>query len=110
MNTKTLILLALICPMIWGANMLAKKCASTETGAQSDGTGSFSRTNDVSQEIADDSAPAEPRTRIGVVVPATIVDVRCQISGVIDSLSKSVGDSVNASQPLATLDNAEMLL
>jgi multidrug efflux pump subunit AcrA (membrane-fusion protein) len=115
MNTKALILLALTCPIILGANMLARKCASSETHPAAGGTASVTRTNEVSDEIAESASPAdsarpEPRMIVGVVIPATVVDVRSQVNGIIDSFSKSVGDSVDSTQPLATLDSADLLL
>ena len=110
MNSKALILLALICPMIWGANMLAKRCASSEAHANALGNGSASHVNDVPEDLSEATSVAEPRTLIGVVVPANVVEVRAQINGLIDSLNKSVGDSIESSQPVATLDNADVVL
>lgn len=110
MNSKALILLALICPMIWGANMLAKKCASSEAHANADSSGTISRINEASEDVAETAAADEPRMIVGVVVPATIVDVRSQVNGVIDNVSKSTGDSIESSQALATLDNADLVL
>ena len=109
MNTKALILLASIVPIICGTNMLARKCA-TETHQNSDSTASISRCNDVCQDVAEVTATAEQWDIIGLVVPARIVDVRSQTNGVIDSLDKSVGDSIESSQVLATLDSAELVL
>src|SRR5437773_10425937 len=112
MNTKALILLASIVPIICGTNMLARKCATetTETHQNSDGTASISRCNDVCQDVAEVTATAEQWDIIGLVVPARIVDVRSQTNGVIDNLDKSVGDSIESSQALATLDSAEVVL
>ena len=109
MNTKALILLASIVPIICGTNMLARKCA-TESRQNSDSTASVSRFNDVCQDAAEVTTTAEQWDIIGLVVAARIVDVRSQTNGVIDNLSKSVGDSIESSQALATLDSAELVL
>src|SRR5947208_14134119 len=98
MNTKALILLALICPMIWGANMLAKRCASSEAHANALSNGSASHVNDVSEDLSGTTSVAEPRTLVGVAVPANVVEVRAQINGLTDSLNKSGDDSIESSQ------------
>ena len=110
MNIKALILLAMICPMIWGANMLAKKCASSESHQNQQSTALASHVNEISDDVPAAAPTAQSRTIVGVVVPATIVDIRSQTNGVIDSLPSSVGDSIESAQSVATLDNAELVL
>src|SRR5258706_7382139 len=122
MKIKALLLLALALPIIFAANIVSRKWATTEAmEAQQRSKNSAGRGIDIDlatqpstlpYDAAENDATAAsgPRSIIGVVVPALVVDVRSQVNGIVDSLSKGIGDSVDSTAPLATLDNADLVL
>src|SRR6267378_3973235 len=117
MKIKALILLALAFPLIYGANLISKKWATSEANEldprKSTGFDPTTQPTTSPYDAAaenDLSAPTTPKLILGVVVPALVVDVRSQVNGIIDNVPKTIGDSVDAAQPLATLDNADLLL
>src|SRR5439155_1447994 len=104
-------------PLIYGANLVSKKWATSEAkeldARKSGGIDPTTQPTTSPYDSAaenDVSAPSGPRMILGVVVPALVVDVRSQVNGIIDNVPKTIGDSVDAAQPIATLDNADLLL
>src|SRR5947207_116724 len=115
MKIKALLLLALAFPLIYAANMISKKWATSEASEaylrnKSPGFDSSTQPSTLPVDTEPDTAPTGPKMILGVVVPALVVDVRSQVNGIIDGVPKTIGDEVDAAQPLATLDNADLLI
>src|ERR1041385_6431345 len=100
MKLKALLLLALVLPLIYLANKVSHKWATSEASQAEMRNRSSGRTyigeidpstqpSTAPYDLSETDAPTMPRSILGVVVPALVVDVRSQVNGIIDSTSRT---------------------